>query len=76
MSESRMTDPVVRLRVAIMTACLITLAWVALTVLGRPAGPFARSELPDVAGLPIRVPQIENLVPPQADLATPSSQGR
>lgn len=64
----RMADPAVRVRVAFMTACLVALAWIAITLLGRPAGPFTRTELPDVAGLPISVPQIVDLLPPQTSV--------
>ncbi|MHB8513036.1 MAG: hypothetical protein ACYDCC_12755 [Actinomycetota bacterium] len=67
-----MREAAVRLRVAIMMTGLITLAWALVSILGRPSGAFTQRELPDVAGLPITVPQIQRLIPPQAsDIPTP-----
>lgn len=60
-----MSSPKVRWPVAGMIACVIGVCSVAVTILGRPSGAFTDRELPDVAGLPILVPQIERLVPPK-----------
>ncbi len=61
----RMADPAVRLRVVVMIVCLVALSWVSVSMLGRDGGAFLEQELPDVAGLPILVPQIERLIPPR-----------
>jgi hypothetical protein len=62
--EHRMADPVVRRRTAAMLAALAGLIFVSVSLLGRPGGAFKEIELPDVAGLPIPVPQIERRLPP------------
>jgi hypothetical protein len=61
-----MTDAYVRTRTALMLAMLTALAWVVVTMMGRATGPYRAGELPDLAGLPILVPQIERLTPPPA----------
>jgi hypothetical protein len=67
----RMADPRVRLRVVALLAALFVLAWVAITLAGRPAGPFSGAELRDLSGVPVLPPQIEGRVGPAgpADLA-------
>lgn len=62
----RMAEPAVRARVAALIAAATTIAWASVTLLGHAAGPFTDRELPDVAGLPIQVPQIQRLLPPQS----------
>lgn len=83
--EHRMADPVVRRRTAAMLAAITALVWVSVALLGRPDGAFTDVELPDVAGLPIPVPQIERRLPPPATglpgttpgvLPSPGPQGR
>lgn len=59
-----MADPVVRRRTAAMLAALAGLISISVSLLGRPSGAFTDVELPDVAGLPIPVPQIERRLPP------------
>lgn len=61
----RMADPYVRTRTALMLTVIATIGWVAVTLLGRAGGPYAASELPDIAGLPVLAPQIQRLVPPR-----------
>ena len=65
-----MTHPMLhahtRARVALMMVALIVLAWVAVSTLGKTHGFFSERELPDVAGLPILVPQIQRVLPPQS----------
>ncbi|GAC1408691.1 MAG: hypothetical protein NVSMB57_00310 [Actinomycetota bacterium] len=62
----------VRARVAVMMAALIVLAWISVSTLGKSSGFFTERELPDVAGLPILVPQIQRVVPPRiGDPASP-----
>lgn len=72
----RMADPTTRRRTAFVAAALVTLAWAVTTTLGKPRGPFTQRELPDLAGLPVFVPQIERLLPPRAgDLPIAPTQG-
>ena len=61
----RMADPYVRTRTALMLTIMTTIAWVAVTLLGRAGGPYAAGELPDLAGLPVLAPQIERLIAPR-----------
>ncbi|HVL88931.1 MAG TPA: hypothetical protein VM841_01720 [Actinomycetota bacterium] len=61
----RMADAFVRTRVALMLVVMTALAWTVVTLMGRGTGPYRAGELPDLAGLPILVPQIERLAPPR-----------
>jgi hypothetical protein len=65
-SQHRMADPLVRRRTALMLAAIGGLVYISVALLGRPGGAFTEMELPDVAGLPIPVPQIEERLPPPA----------
>lgn len=48
-----------------MLVALVALAWALITLMGRGTGPYSSSELPDLAGLPVLVPQIQRLAPPR-----------
>jgi hypothetical protein len=65
-SRHRMAEEVVRRRTALMLAAIGGLVYISVSLLGRPGGAFTEVELPDVAGLPIPVPQIERRLPPLA----------
>lgn len=60
----RMADPRVRLRVVALLAALFALAWIAITLAGRPAGPFSGAELRDLSGVPVLPPQIDGRIGP------------
>lgn len=62
--EHRMADPLVRRRTAAMLAALGALVFVSVTLLGRGGGAFTDVELPDVAGLPVPVPQVSQRLAP------------
>lgn len=62
--EHRMADPVVRRRVALLAVAIVALSWGAVRLAGSPGGPFGRTELRDLSGVPIVPPQIEDRVPP------------
>lgn len=55
-----MADPVVRRRVAALTAALLGITWILATVGGRAGGPFGPTELRDLSGIPVPPPQIES----------------
>jgi hypothetical protein len=73
--QHRMADPLVRRRTALMLTAIGGLVYITVALLGRPGGAFTEVELPDVAGLPIPVPQIEDRLPPQAP-ALPGTSGQ
>jgi hypothetical protein len=60
----RMAEPALRVRVLALIVALVTLAWVAVTLAGRSAGPFGSSELRDLSGVPVPPPQISGRVGP------------
>jgi hypothetical protein len=62
----RMSDPAVRLRVAVMVAALLALGWAAVSLAGRPTGFYTQEELRHVGGLPLAPPQIQRRVAPIA----------
>lgn len=64
MDQHRMADPIVRRRTAIMLAAIGGLVYLSVALLGQTDGAFTAVELPDVAGLPVPVPQIEHRLPP------------
>lgn len=65
----RMAEPAVRVRVSILVAALVALAWVAVTLAGRPGGPFSPAELRDLSGVPVPPPQIgERFQPPAGSI--------
>jgi hypothetical protein len=62
----RMADQPTRLRVAAMLAALFALAWMVVWLLGEPSGPYSRTELRHVSGLPYAPPQIQRRIAPSA----------
>lgn len=72
--EHRMADPIVRRRTALMLAAIGGLVWISVALLGRTDGAFTDVELPDVAGLPIPVPQIEHRLPPIVPIDVPGAR--
>lgn len=63
----RMEDPVIRRRTAAMALALLGLTWIAVTMGGRPGGPYSQSELRELVGVPFPPPQIENRFRPPAN---------